>query len=216
MSDSAPYEDFRGSLPATGLAGQSLSVPHWGDAPDAWDVPTLAGKALPGICTVKGTVGSRVDRKTIPGTNGQTFTHIGYEPADVEITCRVWMPAHLDTLKDIVALVRPKRAAPQPVDVHHPALALMSIGHALVLKISLPERDESNDTYVIRFTLREFTPTGQGKKGNVGTAKNPHDITSFGRGAVGEKVDAQIKAQQKPSKKNLGPTQTLPAWWPPA
>lgn len=67
----------------------------WDDDPELWDTVYLAGSALPGIATVTGSHGRKLDVKSAPGSNGARIVDKGYQPAKVEIALRMWTKEQL-------------------------------------------------------------------------------------------------------------------------
>lgn len=67
----------------------------WDDDPELWDTVYLAGLALPGVASVTGGHGRKLDVKSAPGRNGARIVDKGYEPAKVEIALRMWTKEQL-------------------------------------------------------------------------------------------------------------------------
>ena len=67
----------------------------WDDDPELWDTVYLAGSALPGVASVTGGHGRKLDVKSAPGRNGARIVDKGYEPAKVEIALRMWTKEQL-------------------------------------------------------------------------------------------------------------------------
>lgn len=104
------YPDNGRGQPVLTVSTESLDVPFWSDSPDAWDTVIIAGRALPGVCRMKGKVVRRVDRKNSTGTNGATVTYVGDDVAEFEITVRMWNDVHLSTYAELLAFLRDKQS----------------------------------------------------------------------------------------------------------
>lgn len=86
-------------------------TPFWGDAPDAYDTVVLGGQALPGIVTPRGQAFSvRADKKRAAGQDGESLTVTGVDPAEFELTIRMWTPDHLKAFAAVAKLVKPRRS----------------------------------------------------------------------------------------------------------
>jgi hypothetical protein len=112
-----PYADLTRS--GTQADPKAKGVPFWGDEAGSWDAVWLKGIRLPGIAEVDGRGFSRrVDKKRSAGRNGATVTHMGLEPADIDITLTLWTPQHLTELQEVLKSIRPAKAsaatAPNP------------------------------------------------------------------------------------------------------
>lgn len=88
-----------------------LSI-HWEEDSALWDTVYLAGAPLPGLATVSGAHGRKLDVKSAPGRNGARIIDKGYEPAKIEITLRMWTPEHLDDWFGIAATLTYRREPP--------------------------------------------------------------------------------------------------------
>lgn len=190
------YEDFRTAQQLDDSTRSQSAIPFWGDDPDAWDTIFFAGEAAPGLAKVTGEVKNRVDKKMLPGTNGAKMTHIGYEPAEVDVELRLWMPEQLKAFADLVKQLRPRRNSPPPVTVNHPALALYEIRSAQMLSIGLPEYDDHADCYRVKMKLREYVTSGN-QKSKVKTAN--YDLTTIPHAI---NVGTGAAQQAKPSEAN--------------
>lgn len=189
----------------------AAGVPFWGDSPESWDTVTIAGRSLPGICTVTGKAGRRVDRRQTPGKHGTTVTYLGDAPAEFTITLKLWTAEHLAEYQALLEFLRsvdgPMRAAAgalplknlgklprSPVDIIHPTLSLLRIRAAHVIEYDFPRA--AGDVYEASIKCIEHGTSNSG----VGTPKGAVDssILSRGPGAIGRRL-------LKPSQTNGGP-----------
>jgi hypothetical protein len=85
------------------------------DNPAAWDVAYLNGRPLPGLARLEGEgFAQRFDSKGSPGADGATHTFLGREASEFKLTLLMWLPEHLEQLRDAVRQVTPKRVVPRP------------------------------------------------------------------------------------------------------
>jgi len=140
MSDDA-FEDVRGL--GLGL-NFSRSTPFWGDDPDAWDQVVIANVGLPGLAEVEGDVELRVDLKEAPGNKGARHTLLGWKPAEVNITLRIWTAAQWSLWLTLAKQLRPNTGRggsnnPAPVEIYHPALEALDIRKVTIVKLGFPK-----------------------------------------------------------------------------
>lgn len=135
-------------------------VPFWADSPFPWQQVRINGETLPGIATVTGDVGRKVDTAQAPGNDGGTFTHLGYEPAEVEVKLVLATPEHLEAFTRLAPTIRPRKGekSPKPVNVYHPALELLGIRSLFLMKIGIPEPGSVKGTYEVKLGFAEFIP----------------------------------------------------------
>jgi len=181
------------------------NTPWWGDYGAVWDVVRIAGIELPGVATVTGKgFEQKMDRRVIPGQKGKRFNHYGCDPADVEITLQLWEPEHLDGLKRLISIIKPKNGKATAHSIYHPALDLYQIRSVLVMSSSLPAMSHRG---VMEVTLRceEYvTPADASKSAVANVTQGPDAAGSMAGGrfknAIAEKVDANAaKNAKKPS-----------------
>ena len=165
---------------------QSGSVTSWAaasnveypDAIGAWDRVYLGGLALPGIAVVRGSAKRRTDRKRSSGVNGARVTHLGWDASELKITVRIWTAEQLDALQPMIGNLKPKSGkAPKPVDVYHPALALLGVHTVEVLEVTLPER-VGPDQFETTISCIEFVPSSKKSKVTTPKAAEP-SLTDF-------------------------------------
>lgn len=125
-----------------------------------WNVVKIAGTPLPGRAAVRGSLGNKVDRKKVPGQDGDTMTHLGYEPAKVEVTLVLWSEDQLRAFEKIVPILRPRKLPgnqePKPVTVYHPALEIYGIRALFLMELGLPEPGQAAGTYEVKIQFAEY------------------------------------------------------------
>ncbi len=84
------------------------NAPSWVDAPDLWDVVTVAGRKFPCAEPPTFKLSRNLDKKTTPGKDGSTLTDKGRKAAEVSISLTLFDSAHWKSLASIVGVVRPK------------------------------------------------------------------------------------------------------------
>ena len=90
------------------------TAPFWEDTPDPWDQLILAGRPVPGISTVSGRAGRKVDTRSPPGGDGARIRDRGYDPAQLEVEVRVWTLEQLQDLTSLLETIHPRGANPSP------------------------------------------------------------------------------------------------------
>jgi hypothetical protein len=134
-----------------------MSVPFWDDNPDAWNTLYLGGRAVPGLCTVTGRAGRKIEPRSAPGADGASIRDQGYEPAPIEVEIRVWTSAQLEELEELLERVHPRQRGRErtPFDVVHPVLSMLGIRSAYVTAVTLPEL--RGGVTSVRVSLLEWT-----------------------------------------------------------
>lgn len=200
-------DDLLPSLESLPVSGVELS--SWIEDPAAWSTCTIAGVKIPGLSSVDGKgFDNRVDRKKIPGSNGQRITQIGFDPADFTIRTRVWTKTQLNSYLAVVSSVKPKKkgSLPDPVTIDHPALTLWGVTSCLVLSGSIPKanNEEAPQWYTIELhCIEQFGPK------EAVTVKVPNfDVGTLLPSTELEK--RRMKEQQSPSAQNQGPNASYP------
>jgi len=206
QTDQGPFLDLTTTADALRFEAASTGVPFWGDQPESWDRVILGGQELPGLAEVDGEISQRLDRKKVPGQNGETVTHLGWEPTAVDITLELWTAEHLRRFVELADIIKPKfqKGPPKPVDIYYPALEAFRIRAVTIVKCSLPKpRSRGADIFVVKMKALEFQYK---EKGKVNTPKDPAD---YGDNRLSQKADQAERAAQvqKPSSdpSNTGP-----------
>lgn len=102
------FEDWTQMEP--GGVGEALTVPFWGDQPEAWNRVYISGVVLPGIATVSGTgYKRRVDRRKTAGQHGESMTDLGDDCSEIEIILTLWTEQHLRDFQAVVRRIIRKR-----------------------------------------------------------------------------------------------------------
>lgn len=171
---------------------------------NSWDKVVLAGTEAPGLATVTGKKCHRLDKKEAAGQDGAVQTHLGYQPAEVDITIRLWTYAQWVAWQELVPSIQPKpgKATPKPIEVYHPALAAMSIHTLYVAEIGLPRDVQPRGTKEIVIRCQEWRP-GTGK--NVTSTPTGPRTDFTDRGQVGVDKAFPAAPSQAPSATKAGP-----------
>lgn len=163
----------------------SQKVPYWESAPLLWDTVIIGGLKMPGIARVSGGIGRKINTQAIPGDeSGGTQTDLGYDGGRATITLKFWTQEHLDTFGLFADKYRPKKdeEKPAPLDVIHPALAVVGMRSLTLEKLGLPEPTSSPGVYEAVLDFLEFIPeikAGQGEANLLANAGST-DITDLG------------------------------------
>jgi hypothetical protein len=183
--------------------GQSAYNPFWEAPQDAWspwDIATVNDMPVPGIVSVRAHRKHRLDIKPTVGADGATTTLLGFLPAEIEISCRMWTQRHLQQYENLVssilqtlkiAMYGPapqKGGAPSQRDqaaftASHPALAVMGISSLCLERLEPPTLAEQPQVMRALFHFREFIPiannqspkTAKAAKAGFKTAQNNAD-----------------------------------------
>src|SRR5579871_942171 len=156
-----PFWDVPGfNPPATAPQGQ-VNDPNW-EAPaqfwSEWDtafVITNDGRLrVPGHVTVNCRRAHRVQMKTTAGAHGGNGTHLGFEPAEVDMVCRIWTAAQFQQWETLVFSIQKQlyfvmngpaiptdKTNPRKVgafDVYHPGLAALRVSSLFFLQFTVP------------------------------------------------------------------------------
>jgi len=129
---------------------------------DPWDVATLAGKKLPGICKVDGAPTLAFEKKKQGGVDGAIITVNGYLPGPIEIECTIWHEAQWTYLQSVAPELwtKPNKKKTKGSElarpIYHPALALWGINNAVVIGVTPPKDGPVPDTKVIKFKCLEW------------------------------------------------------------
>lgn len=202
-----------------------MSVPYWEDQPRLWDVVKIGGIALPGVAIPTGGVGRKIDTAEVPGSDtGATQTDLGYEGSAVTVRVRMWTQAHLDAYAQIVKKFRPRRgeSKPKPVDVIHPALAVLEIRLLTIQRMGVPEPSQEAGIYEASIEFLEFiSEVKEGKAeeklggggGSGGIFGNIEDMPYAGSDAV---AAAGAGGLTTPTPATIGPQLPTPPAAPPA
>lgn len=84
------------------------NAPSWVDAPDLWDVVTVAGRKFPCAEPPTFRLSRNLDKKTTPGKDGSTLTDKGRKAAEVSIALTLFDSSHWKALAAIIGVVKPK------------------------------------------------------------------------------------------------------------
>jgi hypothetical protein len=177
-------------------------TPFWADSPRIWDTIVIAGHKLPGKATPTGELGAKVDMQAVPGKDGASMSHLGYDPAQVDVTLTFWEEAHLREFEALVPILRPRKGAPaKPVSVEHPALALYGIRALHVMKLGLLEPGQQSGTYEVKIQFAEYYPEATRNQVTKGTTTHKGAAESSGKSKGSTNTSAPTaKAPSRPSQ----------------
>jgi len=183
-------------------------VPWWNEDPASWEAVYLAGRRLPGLSWIDGTMGIRVSRKKVTGVHGHVPVQFGYEAGKFQVKMVLWTKEHLQDWAEQLQTLRPRpgRGQPDSVTISHPATTLMGVDYVDVIHVSLLSQDEPGmDVYNCTLDLLEHIPQPVAGKGvtqvpslsNVKRALNPGKPAQL-------PTTPQAKAALPPSQTNAG------------
>jgi hypothetical protein len=131
------------------------------DYPTTWNQITVSGQVWTGKIDVKRA--SRKywwDNKTPPGQEGQNQTYRGRKFPPFTLTFYFWDTAGFNAwmLFSQLFLFDGTKAAPQPFDIYHPALAAVWISQVQCEELRAPEKLSDDGMYAAEVELVEFKP----------------------------------------------------------
>lgn len=182
-------------IAANGPRPQTASVPFW-DLPNyqldasnnafsPWDVCILGGLWLPGIAKVQVKAKKRFDVKKKKGRDGAKLTFTGYDPSELSITLRLWVPVQLDTLQSLMPMLKAKStsaagaqatAAQLALDIGHPSTALLGIHSVLIESVGGLEPGDKPGVMQMQIHCLEYIPDSHGD--NTSTVKQSQNFTN--------------------------------------
>ncbi|HEX2863660.1 MAG TPA: hypothetical protein VHN99_03760 [Deinococcales bacterium] len=201
-----------------------MSTPTPFDSPGAWNTFVLVGPTgrhvLPGRVAVTPRVGLQEDTVSVPGQDGVTTTHLGYQAAEVTVDVQVWTVEQYRALARVLGIIRPRKGA-QPVayDCVHPMLDTLGIRSVYLTTGELPPYTPQGGL-TASLTFKEWwavksgspaKPKATPKPKTTKTTTKPKAVTG-GKG-TGDAAPASPAQQSAALDKALGvtpPSSTLP------
>jgi hypothetical protein len=108
------YEDIGTKQRGESSNAAPQGVPYWGEYPDAYDVVIIAGRPLPGLCSIKGKgYEMRAKHVKAQGKHGESTTYLANEPAEWVVHISMNTEQHLRDFEALVPLFKPP-AKPKP------------------------------------------------------------------------------------------------------
>jgi hypothetical protein len=153
----------------------------------AFDLVSLSGSALPGICKVDVEKARKLDIKQNAGSHGATITDQGYKPAKVTITQTIWSPTQWANLQALWTALEPipgtSYAAPS-VTITHPAAQLHGVDSIIIEEITGPKpstmfKGALEIVYkCVQFFPPPKLPATNTPKGSVAAPKGANDLAA--------------------------------------
>lgn len=173
-------------------------------AENPWDIVTLGGQTLPGVCRVSGLPMLAFDKKKAAGVDGATITVNGYLPGPIEIDVLIWTEAQYVAMKEVAPLIwrKPNKATTAKrlaLSIVHPALTLWGITDVVVLGVSVPQDGPLQGTKLIKIKCVEYVPTKAKSKSR--TAKGSSNAV-----LAPELVGGKNGPGEPPSKTGIHPS----------
>lgn len=171
---------------------------------DEWDVVSIAGWPLPGVCRVKGLPTLAFDKKKAGGVDGATVTVNGYLPGPIDIECMIWTDPQWQYFQEIAKDIwrkpnKKSKAAELAVAISHPATDLWNINSVVVLGVSVPEDGPLVGSKIIKIKAVEYVPT-------VNKSKTKTAVGSRTTVPLAKELDpARNRAGEAPSKTDINP-----------
>lgn len=136
--------------------------------PIAWSSITVAGITV-GIADGSGMVKVRRcarpykwQKKDAAGQDGETKTYRGKKPPDFEIEFHLWTDKHFQSFQALATAAFlydvTKIGTANPVDIYHPALAIVGITQITVDEFGAPEQQGDRLLWIATIKVCEFLP----------------------------------------------------------
>lgn len=165
-----------------------MSLPWVTDGDLLWDTLIMGGKVWPGLPTVDVKVTRKIDVQKNEGEDGATLKDVGYQPAEVSITIRMWLREQWEELQRRLAEVHPRRpgGSRQPVDIWHPMAQLLGVRQIYVTEIGelKPGFGPETGSFALSLKALEWFPATKPAAGNLKSAKSGGGTTGPGDGGA--------------------------------
>lgn len=126
----------------------------------AWDKIFIGSTELTLVRSVRCHKAGKVDNKGSPASSGAQPSHLGYEPAEVELTLEMWTRDQQKAWESIIPALQPRhgKAPPKPVDVVFPSLAELGVRKLYPERIGALEPTGRNGLFRVQIWFTEFAP----------------------------------------------------------
>jgi hypothetical protein len=184
-----------------------MTVPYWGDDPDAWDYVVLGDFVLPGSQTVTASLGRKLDTRSGAGSDGASIVDKGYQPAKVEITVRLWDRSGLTEWEQVSPLLVARRRQRRALQIKHPSLHLLGV-HWVYLEELSALKQTSPGLWEATIKCIEYAPptpraSTRAAPANIYGPVQDHEVS---RAAVAfRNAIEETAARRRPSETNTGP-----------
>jgi hypothetical protein len=151
--------------------------------PTEWDIVRIDDTPLPGLCTCEVEPSRDIENTKEKGKDGRSLTDNGYAGSPVNIGIMIWRNDQLKALFDIMPKMHPRKpgGVSAPLNLYHPAAALMGINVIAVQKIRIPT-PEDDGILRVQVSAIEWFPETQIKSTNAKKAPadgGPLDSSDF-------------------------------------
>jgi hypothetical protein len=128
------------------------------DTARLWDTVTLDGEEWPGLAEVDAEITRRIQRRRARGRDGGRITDGGLDPTEVPIVFKAWKPEHFTALRALIPrlLARRRLADRTPMDVYHPALAVLGITQLYAKTLGAVKPSGQAGMWEMRVTFIEY------------------------------------------------------------
>lgn len=135
-------------------------IPFWEEAPDLWDVVTIAGFTFPGVANVSGEPKRKLDKKNAKGADGRTITDDGADGVDIEVVIQIYTAEQWYNYQLAIPFIDPNQQKGKllPVDIIHPALKLHNIRSMYVESMTLPQTNGTPQVREVRIKATSWAP----------------------------------------------------------
>ncbi len=190
------------TIPAVTIIGNASGmIPSPLVDPISWNTIEVQGTRIgPGDGSGKVVV-KRVRRpykwqkKDAAGQDGETKTFRGKKPPDFEIEFHLWVDEHFtafQTMANASFLYDSTKTNPDPVDVYHPAFAIVGISQMIVDECGAPEQQGDTHLWIATVKVCEYFPPVATNVTATPTGALPYVLQTDGS----QPVPADISAAQ--------------------
>jgi hypothetical protein len=154
-----------------------------------WDELFLGGVTWPGVWQLKTSVGRAVDKAKTAGVDGYTTTDKGYTGGEISLEGKFFRELDWLDFEALLPNFHPRRpgAIKTPLDIYHPAPALLGITYVYLENIEIGHPTAPSLICPVTLKCSEWFPntkkTSSSKKvkgfsgtGNAGQPLNPQDF----------------------------------------
>lgn len=198
MSDGIVFWDGV-SDDAAALGAFAGEGPTYSDNP--WDVVAIAGRALPGICSIEGLPTLKVQQPKKGGSDSITFIATGYLPGPLNLSVLIWTQAQWSAFQTVAALIwrKPnKKSKPSDlaIPIAHPDLALWGISQVIVQGVATGVPGPVPQSRIYKIRLLEFV--ADDGKNHVKRAKPAKPISKVDQRIPGTPANVPVKPSAAP------------------
>jgi hypothetical protein len=156
-----------------------MSIPHWDEDPESWDLLILGTNTMPGVWDIEDGSGKRIiDVKKAPGLDGARVHDKGYEPGALVLVGQLVDAEDWENLQTIVRPLLPNKKGKEhtPVAISHPKATFINVAQVYITEVEVPRIDNG----VMTVTIHAMEWTAEPKKAKTSkTVKSKQATTGM-------------------------------------